>query len=81
MSSNILRIEINFPVRVEVTNEEEMELTRLIDRVCKRNSNENQTLWTAGIGSKITYFPIMEGDGPIEFDDDTFCIDVGLNEK
>lgn len=81
------RIEINFPVGVDVPRAIEHELVELADRICRawQAEHRDRVMWPAGIGSKVTYMPWTaeeEAAGRhMEFDDSVFAIDCSERER
>ncbi len=79
--NKITKIEINFPVPVELSTEHQQALDAAASVICKayEKANPTRTMWPAGIGSKIIYMPMTleeEEARGLEFDNDVFAIDV-----
>lgn len=83
----ILRIEVTFPVPVEVPNAMYQRLCDVINDVCKayEAAHPGRVMWPAGFGSKITYMPMTKAEEDagrgMEFDDDTMTIDCAERER
>jgi len=77
----IQKIEIDFPVPVELPDGFEQTLSSLVGMVCKAYQKENptRTMWAAGHGFKPTFIPMTrkeeEERGP-EFDGTIYHIEV-----
>ena len=78
MSQKIEKIEINFPVEIELPDGFEQALSSLIGMVCKQYERKNPTrvMWTAGHGSK----PIRDEAHEPTFDDSVYVITVAERE-
>lgn len=86
MSDNILRIEVTFPVGVELSDSWQQRLISLVDEVCTAYelSHPGRVMWPFGVGSKITYLPLTreeELERGIELDDNTLSIEVAERER
>lgn len=70
----IKRIEINFPVEVELPSGWDKALSALVNIVCQRYMEDNpmRTMWPAGHGAKILWNEPHEPD----HDSSVYCIDV-----
>lgn len=51
----IRRIEIDFAIPVELTDDEYAALNRVVDHICRRSCPEGWAFWPAGIGSKPNF--------------------------
>lgn len=82
----VLRIEINFPVPVELPDDFQRRLVALVDVACKayEATHPGRVMWPFGVGSKITYMPMTKEEEDagmhMEFDDDTLEIEVSERE-
>ncbi len=76
--SKIKRIEISFPVEIELPDGFEQALSALVGIVCSQYQKENPTrvMWTAGHGSK----PLWNEPNEPDFDDSVYVIDVSERE-
>lgn len=77
----VQKIEIDFPVPVELPDGFEQTLSSLIGMVCKayQKVNPTRTMWTAGHGFKPTYIPVTrkeEEKRGMEFDETVYHIEV-----
>lgn len=83
--SKVQRIEINFPVPVEVPSGFENLLAAAVDMVCKQYEVQNpyRVMWPAGQGSKILSMPMTraeeEAGQGMEFDD--LCYEISVSER
>lgn len=77
----ILRIEINFPVKVAFPDKYFQKLVDLVNDLCKEweEHHPGRVMWPAGMGSKITRMPMTQEDDKngvgMEFSDDTIEIE------
>lgn len=87
MAAKLRRIEVTFPVPVDMPDDFQQRLVELIDAVCKAYEAENpgRVMWPFGVGSKITYMPMTreeeEAGRGMEFDDDTLAIECAERER
>lgn len=77
----IRHIQIDFPEPVEITGEQQQELVQLCSEITKafEKANPGRVMWPAGIGYLPTFIPMTadaEKTRGIEFDEDTFAIEV-----
>jgi len=76
-----LRIEINFPRRVNIPDSEFQRLVNTVSEICRQyeQAHLGRVMWPAGMGSKITYMPMTREEElagkHMEFDTDTLSID------
>ena len=80
----IAKIEIDFPIMVDVDLDMQIDLDRLIKRICNRNVHPDQVMWPSSFGSKPTYIPITaaeERERGIEFDDTILHIGCSIKRK
>lgn len=81
-----LRIEINFPVSVYISDRSFHRIVETISEVCDdyENRHPGRTMWPAGMGSKITYMPMTREEEKagrhMEFAKDVLCVDVAERE-
>lgn len=80
------RIEINFPVSVEITNDEMRAFDDLAGKICDRyrGQHPDRVMWPAGVGFKPTYIPMTAEEEKvrgIEFAEDVFSIDCAEREN
>lgn len=79
----IVRLEINFPVAVEVSQEAQRKLDEVAAMICKdfEAANPGRVMWPFGHGAKMTCHPIMVGDDePIPFDASVYEIECAERE-
>lgn len=81
-----LRIEVTFPVAVELPGDWDQRLISLVGEACKayEAAHPGRVMWPAGFGSKITYMPMTreeEQTRGLEFDDDTLSIECFERER
>lgn len=87
MSSKLRRIEINFPVPVDLPDDFQKRLVGLVDEVCKtyEANHPGRVMWPFGVGCKITHMPLTreqeEAGEHLEFDEDTLEIEVSERER
>lgn len=77
-------IQIDFPVGVEITNDDCRALDAVLTTICKRyrDANPTRTMWVFGTGSLMTINPFMVGeDHPLTFDDETLHIEIAERER
>jgi hypothetical protein len=76
--SKLQKIEISFPVAVELPPGWERALDALVDMVCERyeEAHPGRTMWPAGYGSK----PIWREPQEPEWDDSVYLIEVAERE-
>jgi hypothetical protein len=84
--TTIRRIEVNFPVPVELSDADQKALHDLLSRICQRYEADHpdRVMWVFGWGSKPTYIPMTaeeERTRGIEFDDDTLFAEISEREK
>lgn len=81
MAEDTSRIEITFPVPVELTNDDQRVIDAIAAEVCDRweRAHPGRVMWPAGIGSKITYMPMTRAEElagkHMEFDTGVLSID------
>ena len=69
---------------VDIDLDIQIELDKLLRKVCNRNTLENQIMWPSSFGSKPTYIPITaaeEKERGIEFDDTVFHVGCSIKTK
>ena len=88
----ITKIEIDFALPVELSDEEMRALDRVVGNICDRNCPEGWAFWPAGIGSKPNFSkadalflgkpvdPSAPESGEPTFDDSVFHIDCAARE-
>ena len=84
MPEKVRGIEIAFPVAVELTRDDQIELQDVVRKICKRYEEQNpgRVMWLFGYGDKVIYMPIVEGDErPMEFDSTILAIECSEREK
>lgn len=82
--TRIHKLEISFPVEVEVENQDLILLARAAKRICARyeGSNPTRVMWPFGQGAKMLANPLMlSDDEPIPFDDSVYNIEVAERER
>lgn len=80
---DILKIEVSFPLGVEITSEQQQELTKVISSICDSYNKQNPTrvMWPFGQGYKLLSNLFMLDDGePMEFDLNCYHIEVSERE-
>lgn len=80
----IRKIEIDFPIEVNLNGEDQRILDDFVKRICDKNTPEGMVFWPAERGSKMTYLPLTqeeEKERGCEFDDDIFYIGCAIREK
>jgi len=80
------KIEIDFPVPVNLPPGFEQVLSSVVGLVCRQYEKKNpeRVMWAAGHGSKPTYIPLTEEDEKergMEFDDNIYYIEVAERQK
>lgn len=83
MSKETQKIEITFPIKVEIPLKAKRLISCAIDMICKKNCPENYVMWLFGQGKKMTYMPLTleeEQQRGIEFDDSVDCFEVSCRE-
>lgn len=86
MAEDTSRIEISFPVSVEMTDDDCRILDAIASEICRRyeRAHPGRVMWPAGVGAKITYMPITRAEEVagkhMEFDHNTFAIDCSERE-
>lgn len=73
----IQRIEVQFSIPVEMTNEEQQKLVQFIGNITRRSETPNIVHWPAGIGSK----PLWREPQEPNWDDLVFFIDCCARER
>ncbi|KKL70420.1 hypothetical protein LCGC14_2105100 [marine sediment metagenome] len=84
MATKRRQIEISFPVEVELSREDMIDLDKIALRICKRNTPTGYVMWPSGAGSRITYMPMTleeEKHRGTEWDDSVYSIDCSIKEK
>ncbi len=80
-----IRIIIDFPVLVDVSNDVENGIIDLIqEHVCEKYKLEHpdRTMWVFGYGDMMTCNPLMlSDDEPIPFDSNVFHIECAERER
>ena len=81
----IKKIEIDFPVPVELSDGFQQSLDELLTTVCKKYEADNpkRVMWPFGHGSKPTHIPLTQEDEKkrgCEFDDSVYYIEVAERE-
>ncbi len=86
----IFKIEVEFPIGVDVTVARCIDLDKVIRNICEENCPGGYVMWPAGQGQKITYMVMTaeeererdkKGLSPIEFDSSIFSITCAIKEK
>lgn len=82
----IVRIEVDFPLPVELSNEMQRGLMEAVGRICEgyNRAHPDRVMWPFGVGSKITRMPITVEDEArfgIQFDESVFQIEVAERER
>lgn len=81
-----LRIEVTFPVAVDLPDDFQKRLAELLGEVCKayEAANPARVMWCFGVGSKITYMPMTadeETTRGLEYDNDTLHFEIAERER
>ena len=80
----ITRIEAIFPVPVELNQEQQQALDKVLGEICAAyvKANPDRVMWVFGVGSKMLGNPLMfSDDEPISFDDSVFHFEIAEREK
>ncbi len=82
----LTKVEINFPLSVDVPDDWQQRLCELVGEVCKKYeaAHPGRVMWVFGVGSKITYMPMTqeeERERGLEFDNDTLELQVSERER
>jgi hypothetical protein len=79
------KIEIDFPVEVEITENDCQLISAVIANICERESQKKECLlWLFEQGSKVTYIPLTieeEKEHQIEYDDDVEYFGVSMKDE
>jgi len=81
--SKIHKIEITFPVEVELTDDDLRIIGAALDGIASRYeiANPSRVMWSFGQGSKMLANPLMlSDDEPIPFDDSVYNIEMAERE-
>lgn len=86
MAEDTRRIEITFPVPVELTNDDQRILDAATAEICRRyeRAHPGRVMWPFGIGSKVTYMPMTKAEEDagrhMEFDNTVFSVECSERE-
>ena len=92
MGDGVSRIEIEFQLPVELTDEEMQWLDKFVGRICKRHKPEGWLYWPSGYGARPNFSQIdsmflgrpVDPDAPVAgeptFDDSVYCISTCARE-
>jgi hypothetical protein len=77
VSDRVVRIEIAFPIAVEMTEDDMRMLDNFANEICERyeRANPGRVMWPAGHGSKM-----LSDDEPIPFDHSVYAVDCAERE-
>ena len=81
---NVQRIEIDFPVTVELTQAHQQILNQVLTMICTdyERANPSRVMWAFGQGFKMLANPLaLSDDEPIPFDENTYHIEIAEREK
>lgn len=82
--AKILRIEVDFPVGIDLADEDCRDLDALLTRICARYraANPDRVMWPFGCGAKMLVNPLkLSDDEPIPFDDSVYAVKVAEREN
>lgn len=86
------KIEIEFPIDIELTHEETRRLVYVLEDICHRNCPEGHAMWVFGMGAKPRFSqrdaaflgkpvdPSAPESGEPTFDNSIFAIEVACRE-
>jgi hypothetical protein len=80
----IRKIEVDFPIEVDLSSDVQQELQNLVMKICKANCPPNHAFWPMATGSKPTFIPMTaedEQEGGMEFDDSIYHIECGIRQR
>lgn len=86
MAEDTLKVEISFPVKVELTQDDMRQFDAITGEICDRYkaAHPGRVMWPAGVGSKVLYMPMTRDEElagkHMEFDDAVFAIDCAERE-
>lgn len=84
MSEDTLKIEVDFPVPVEVRDPHFQKLVNVVSQICDEweDAHPDQIMWPFGMGSKpLTNFFLVDEEHPMKFDDTVLHIEVTCRER
>lgn len=82
--TKLRRIEVDFPVEVELTEDELRGLDQILTQVCDRYraAHPDRVMWVFGVGSKMLVHPMLVSDEePIPFDNDILHFEIAEREN
>lgn len=85
--SKISRIEISFPIAVDLPDKFQRRLCELVGEICSTYEIEhpNRVMWVFGVGSKIICMPMTAQEEKAgkhtKYDDDTLSIEISERER
>lgn len=82
--NKIRKIEVDFPVEVDLPDGFIQDLDELLTKVCKlyKRQHPDRTMWVFGVGQKMMINPMLiEDDKPIPFDDKILHFEIYEREK
>lgn len=77
------RIEINFPVDVEISEANYRRLDKVLRHICDdyEKTHPDRVMWPFGMGDKMLVNPLMLGDDePIPFDGNVYAVEIAERE-
>lgn len=78
------RIEIDFPLDVEIDSDIQQAIDDALSEVCRRykRNNPGRTMWVFGVGCKMLSNPFMVDDEhPLEFDEGVLHFEISEREN
>ena len=79
---DIFKIEISFPIGVEITSEQQQELDKVISSICDvyNKQNPKRIMWPFGQGYKLlSNLFTLDDSEPMEFD--LHCYQIEVSER
>jgi hypothetical protein len=70
----IIKIEVQFPMPVVLTDNDSKRIAEVLDDICKRNCPPGHLMWVCGVGGKPLSYSVPE------FDMDILHFDVSCRE-
>jgi hypothetical protein len=77
----ISRIEVGFPVPVEISGNWYKEFDKLLGEICSHYeaTHPREVMWVFGMGSRMISNPMI--DGPLKFDDSVYSVEIACRER
>lgn len=83
MTKGIVRIEVDFPVAVEIADARVQAIDRILGSICRdyEAAHPGRVMWPFGLGAKMLVNPLMlSDDEPIPFDDTVLHFEIAERE-